>query len=91
MPDCDDNSDETGCGSITPSSSETHDTLTSNVAGILNYKLYTQVNWAEQPPDWFDALSISEYEDLRDLYDFTLMERGTVTATGNTTSTSLEP
>ncbi|XP_063727304.1 amiloride-sensitive sodium channel subunit alpha-like [Symsagittifera roscoffensis] len=79
--DCDDLSDEDNCSSITPRTNDTFDDLNGSERGLLNIDLYNKVDWRSNP-DWFDALNLSRYEDLRDLYDFTLMDRGLVTNTG---------
>ncbi|XP_075264353.1 epithelial sodium channel subunit gamma-like, partial [Convolutriloba macropyga] len=80
--DCLDLSDESNCSSVSPPTSNTYDNLTGGENGILNIDLYNKIDWTTSP-DWFDAYKLSNFEDLRDLYDFTLMDRDLVENTGN--------
>ena len=74
-------SDESNCSSVSPPTSNTYDNLTGGENGILNIDLYNKIDWTTSP-DWFDAYKLSNFEDLRDLYDFTLMDRDLVENTG---------
>ena len=79
--DCDNNEDETvDCPVSQPPATVKHDSLAGGEPGILNYRLYNEINWTL--PDWYDAYTLSEYEDLHDLFDFTLMSRELVEKTG---------
>ena len=79
--DCDNNEDEIiDCPVSEIPTPEKHDHLTGNEMGILNYRLYNEINWTL--PDWYDAYTLSEYEDLHDLFDFTLMSRELVDKIG---------
>ena len=79
--DCADNDDETvDCPVSQVPTPVSHDNLAGGEMGILNYKLYNEINWTL--PDWFDAYTLSQFEDLHDLFPFTLMSRDMVEKVG---------